>query len=201
MKQIITKEWFGILALTIILIPQVAHTVYVFSENSQYDNPWFAWFYAAGVDLAILIFTVRGWKKTAFIYLLGTIAHNVVYQFYPESVYSSILIAIMLSGTIFSFSHLFYADKPKDESQEEKLDVFTQLQEHHIELELKPYRCPECQKSFANTKQLNGHISGHKQTQQWNDELYGDWEEQNDVRSLLLQQLHLTPLNGQSDLF
>ncbi len=55
MKQIITKEWFGILALTIILIPQVAHTVYVFSENSQYDNPWFAWFYAAGVDLAILI--------------------------------------------------------------------------------------------------------------------------------------------------
>ncbi len=195
MKQIITKEWFGIVALTIILIPQVAHTVYVFSENSQYDNPWFAWFYAVGVDLAILIFTVKGWKKTAFIYLIGTIAHNVVYQFYPESLYSSVLIAIMLSGTIFSFSHLFYADKPNEESQELQPDIFTQLQEHHIELELKPYKCPECQKSFANTKQLNGHISGHKQTGQWNEDHYGDWEEENKKRGDLLERLQLSPAN------
>jgi hypothetical protein len=195
MKQIITKEWFGILALTIILIPQVAHTVYVFKENSQYDDPFFAWFYAVGVDLAILIFTVRGWKKTAFIYLLGTIAHNVVYQFYPESVYSSILIAIMLSGTIFSFSHLFYATKPEDEPQEQKSDIFSQLQEHDIDMELKPYKCPECQKSFANTKQLNGHISGHKQTDNWHDEMYSDWEEENKKRGDLLVALHLPQTN------
>lgn len=195
MKQIITKEWFGILALTIILIPQVAHTVYVFSENSQYDNPWFAWFYAAGVDLAILIFTVRGWKKTAFIYLLGTIAHNVVYQFYPESVYSSILIAIMLSGTIFSFSHLFYATKPEEKLQEEKPDIFTQLQQSDIDMELKPYKCPECRKSFTNAKQLNGHISGHKQTNDWDEDHYGDWERENMKRSNVLQELNLVHAN------
>ncbi|WP_024773058.1 C2H2-type zinc finger protein [Aquimarina macrocephali] len=195
MKQIITKEWFGIVALTIILIPQVAHTVYVFSENSQYDNPWFAWFYAVGVDLAILIFTVKGWKKTAFIYLLGTIAHNVVYQFYPTSIYSSILIAIMLSGTIFSFSHLFYADKPVNEFLAEKLDIFSQLQEHHIDMELKPYRCPECHKSFANTKQLNGHISGHKQTGNWHEDQYGDWERENTKRGDLLRQLNISYTN------
>ena len=60
MKRLITREWFGIVALTIILIPQVAHTVYVFQANSQYSDPWFAWCYAIGVDLAILIFTVKG---------------------------------------------------------------------------------------------------------------------------------------------
>ncbi len=195
MKEIITKEWFGIVALTIILIPQVAHTVYVFSENSQYDNPWFAWFYAIGVDLAILIFTVKGWKKTAFIYLLGTIAHNVVYQFYPTSLYSSILIAIMLSGTIFSFSHLFYADTPKEEVQEPRIDTLEKLKMHHIDIELKPYRCPQCEKSFANSKQLNGHISGHKQTNDWNDNQYGDWEEENDKRGNLIERWNLMNFN------
>lgn len=193
MKRIITQEWFGIVALTIILIPQVAHTVYVFSENSQYEDPFFAWFYAIGVDLAILIFTVKGWKKTAFVYLLGTIAHNVVYQFYPTSIYSSILIAIMLSGTIFSFSHLFYATKspPEAEMQEQKFDRLEQLKAHHIDIELKPYRCPECQKSFSDAKQLNGHISGHKQTGQWHPETYGDWEKENSKRKEMLYHFDL----------
>ncbi|TSE07413.1 C2H2-type zinc finger protein [Aquimarina algiphila] len=193
MKRIITQEWFGILALTIILIPQVAHTVYVFKVNSQYDDPFFAWFYAIGVDLAILIFTVKGWKKTAFIYLFGTIAHNVVYQFYPNSIYSAILIAVMLSGTIFSFSHLFYATKsqPEADEKEEKPNTFDVLKANHIEIELKPYRCPKCHKSFSSTKQLNGHISGHKQTGQWHPEQYGDWEEENDKRGNLIERLNI----------
>lgn len=29
--------------------------------------------------------------------------------------------------------------------------------------EAQPYLCPECKQSFASTKKLNGHISGHKQ--------------------------------------
>lgn len=194
MKQIITKEWFGIVALTIILIPQVAHTVYVFKENSQYEDPFFAWFYAIGVDLAILIFTVKGWKRTAFIYLFGTIAHNIVYQFYPTSLYSSILIAVMLSGTIFAFSHLFYATKsqPEPELEEPRIDTLELLKQSNVDIELKPYRCPECQKSFASKKQLNGHISGHKQTDSWSEDRYGDWEEENAKRGDLLQQLNVS---------
>lgn len=189
MKRLITQEWFGIIALTIILIPQVAHTVYVFDQNSQYINPWFAWCYAIGVDLAILIFTVRGWKKTALIYLLGTFAHNFVYQFYPESIYSALLIGVMLSGTIFSFSHLFYA-QPSDvtDSQKGTMDTWLEyLHTHHIAFELKPYQCPECHKSFVNSKQLNGHISGHKQTNSWQEESYGDWETENNKRCELLK--------------
>lgn len=197
MKRLITREWFGIIALTIILIPQVAHTVYVFQANSQYSDPWFAWCYAVGVDLAILIFTVKGWKKTALIYLLGTIAHNLVYQFYPESIYGAILVGIVLSGTIFSFSHLFYATKSENTKDQGKSisELFDYLQVQNIDYELKPHTCPECHKSFATAKQLNGHISGHKQTRTWHEENYGDWESENSMRENLLQQI-LTRKNG-----
>lgn len=197
MKRLITREWFGIVALTIILIPQVAHTVYVFQANSQYSDPWFAWCYAIGVDLAILIFTVKGWKRTALIYLLGTIAHNLVYQFYPESIYGAILVGVMLSGTIFSFSHLFYATESHVQKDQEKSlkALFAYLKVQNIEFELKPHKCPECDKAFTNAKQLNGHISGHKQTDSWQDEDYGDWESENHVREHLLQQIH-TNKNG-----
>jgi len=191
MKRLIIKEWFGILALSIILIPQVAHTVYVFQANSQYNNPWFAWCYAIGVDLAILIFTVRGWKKTALIYLLGTIAHNLVYQFYPQSIYGAILVGIMLSGTIFSFSHLFYATTSHAQKDQGKplSELFDYLEDQNIDYELKPYVCPECHKSFATAKQLNGHISGHKQTGNWHEEQYGYWESENAKRAYLLEQI------------
>lgn len=191
MKKLITQEWFGIIALTIILIPQVAHTVYVFDQNSQYSNPWFAWCYAVGVDLAILIFTVKGWKKTALIYLLGTFAHNLVYQFYPEGIYSALLIGVMLSGTIFSFSHLFYAKKPSTEKNTEMIagDLFTRLKQHNVTIEVKPFVCPQCAKSFENSKQLNGHISGHKQTNSWSENEYGDWENENAKRFAICSQL------------
>lgn len=193
MKRLITQEWFGIIALTIILIPQVAHTVYVFDQNSQYINPWFAWCYAVGVDLAILIFTVRGWKKTALIYLLGTFAHNIVYQFYPESIYSALLIGVMLSGTIFSFSHLFYAKAPSPHTITEDLqdDLLTQLKQHNVTIEIKPFKCPQCAKSFENSKQLNGHISGHKQTDSWKEADYGDWEAENSKRQQMCEQFEV----------
>jgi len=191
MKKLITQEWFGIVALTIILIQQEAHTVYVFDQNSQYIDPWFAWCYAIGVDLAILIFTVKGWKKTALIYLLGTFAHNIVYQFYPDSIYGAILIGIMLSGTIFSFSHLFYAGAPSPQADKPSSidDFIHRLQQQDIAVEVKPFRCPECGKSFANARQLNGHISGHKQTDSWREADYGDWEMENSKRLELCSQL------------
>lgn len=41
MRKFIINEAFGIIALVVLLIPQVAHTVFVFEVNSHYDNPWF----------------------------------------------------------------------------------------------------------------------------------------------------------------
>lgn len=174
MRKFILNEAFGILALTILLIPQIAHTVYVFKINSQYDNPWFGWCYAIGVDLAILIFTVKGWIRTAIAYFLGTLAHNLAYQFWPESMWSAMLICLMLSGTIFSFSHLFYFKKDADNrngSAEEPQDTtetkqLTAALDAGIRFEPQPCLCPECGESFTSNKKLNGHISGHKVRQE-----------------------------------
>jgi hypothetical protein len=199
MRKFIINEAFGILALAILLIPQIAHTVFIFKANSHYPDPWFAWCYAIGVDLAILIFTVRGWIRTAILYFIGTLAHNLVYQFLPESIWSAILICIMLSGTIFSFSHLFYFKKKANENEDtakdsllttEALQVTTAL-EAGIRFEPQPYLCPNCGEAFSNTKKLNGHISGHKQKNEWDNESYGAWEQENQKRASTINQIQL----------
>ena len=190
MKKFILNEAFGILALSVLLIPQIAHTIYVFKINSHYADPWFGWCYAIGVDLAILIFTVKGWTRTAYAYFVGTLAHNLVYQFYPESAWSSVLICVMLSATIFSFSHLFYhkdkADGRKDSAEQPQASTevlrLTAAMEAGIYFEAQPYLCPQCNQSFTNTKKLNGHISGHKQKNDWFPENYGAWEQENKKR-------------------
>ena len=190
MKKLITTEGFGIVALSVLLIPQIAHTVYVFQVNSQYTNPWFGWCYATGVELAILIFTVKGWKRTALLYLAGTMAHNLVYQFWPESVLSSVLVGLMLSATIYSFSHLFYAERPASDNEAMALSDATRAlavklsayEERGIAWVPQPYTCPACRKAFGSSRELNGHISGHKQKGDWQADQYGPWEEENEAR-------------------
>ncbi len=193
MKKLIEKDLFGIIAMAILLIPQIAHTLYVFEANSHYDHPWFSWCYAIGVDLAILIFTVKGWLRTAFIYLFATLAHNLVYQFMPEGVVSSVLLSIVQSATLFSFCHLFFKKKKVDHKTEE---VGVQLSEEALKIHRaieagvrfkpQPYVCPECNEPFSNSKQLNGHISAHKSRKEWEPERYGAWELENDQRIQLL---------------
>ncbi|WP_010180400.1 C2H2-type zinc finger protein [Aquimarina agarilytica] len=195
MKKLILNEAFGIFALSLLLVPQVAHTVYVFKINSQYHAPWWSWAYALGVDLAVLIFTVKGWKKVAIAYFFGTLAHNLVYQFYPESVWSALLICVMLSATIFSFSHLFYsgdklgATENTEVRSESSLEVkrIHAILEAGIQIEMKPFKCPECGECFAIAKQLNGHISTHKKQGEWFAENYGDYETKNLEREALVK--------------
>jgi hypothetical protein len=190
MKKIILNELFGILVLGVLLIPQVAHTIYVFEANSQYDHPWFSYCYAVGVDLAILIFTVKGWIKTAVVYCIGTLAHNLVYQFYPESVWSAVLICVMLSGTIFSFSHLFYAKTTSEEKDDPSLQkiiskellVIREAKKMGVHFEPQPFICPQCQQPFSMVRQLNAHIAEHKQKNTWTPEQYGNWQSGNRKR-------------------
>lgn len=207
MKRIITRESFGIIALVIVLIPEIAHTVYVFKENSHYSDPWFSWCYAIGIDVAILIFTVKGWKRTAVAYFIGTLAHNLVYQFWPESMWSSILICVMLSATIFAFSHLFYsksedrlADEDKNDHQEKEAQRIAEAKRNGVKVVALPYHCPACSEAFINTKKLNGHISGHKQKSEWHPEKYKNWEEENKTRALVIQKLSLHEEDTESQL-
>lgn len=189
MKKIIETEVFGILAMTILLIPQIAHTVYVFEANSHYEHPWFSWCYSVGVDLAILIFTVKGWLRTAFVYLFATLAHNLAYQFMPEGMVSSILISVVQSTTLFSFCHLFFKKKVPEKElpstvpkvSEEVLEI-QRAMETGIRFTPEPFVCPECQESFATAEALNAHILGHQKAEEWNPEHYGAWELDNDSR-------------------
>lgn len=190
MKKIILNELFGILVLGILLIPQVAHTIYVFEANSQYDHPWFSICYAVGVDLAILIFTVKGWIRTAMVYCIGTLIHNLAYQFDPESIWSSVLICVMLSGTIFSFSHLFYAQTTPETEEGLSLQkvIATELlaireaKKAGVHFEPQPLICPQCQQHFSTPRQLNTHIDEHKQKKTWTPEQYGNWQSDNRKR-------------------
>ncbi|MDN5201164.1 hypothetical protein QQ008_07320 [Fulvivirgaceae bacterium BMA10] len=197
MKKLIMTEYFGIIVLLVALIPQIAHTVYVFKINSHYPEPWFAWCYAIGVDLAILIFTVRGWIWTAVAYLMATLAHNIAYQFFPQSDISSILIGITLSATIFSFSHIFYSgSKKRNESADDDalIDLGKRIEsavQSGIHIEAHPYLCPCCGLTFPTSKKLNGHISGHKMKGEWDEDKYGDWKHKNNERSSLLSELGL----------
>ena len=191
------KHWkinkiVGILIMTILLIPQIAHTLYVFEANSHYQNPWFSWCYALGVDLAILVFTANGWIKTAFAYLFATLAHNLAYQYMPVGVWSSLLISVMQSVTLFSLCHLFLKQEEKSKKSVTNSEPMTLIREQttHIQKAIDlgihyvpyPFICPECKQPFASPKQLNGHISGHKNTQQWKPEIYGNWELENRER-------------------
>jgi len=105
----------------------------------------------------------------------------------------------MLSGTIFSFSHLFYfkkeadnrngsAGEPQDTAEARQL---TAALDAGIRFEPQPYLCPGCGEPFTSTKKLNGHISGHKQKDEWFPENYGDWEAENDRRAMLVSQIEL----------
>ncbi len=189
MKKLIINEGLGILAMSILLIPQIAHTLYVFEANSHYEHPWFSLCYAVGVDLAILIFTVKGWLRTAFAYLFATLAHNLVYQFMPEGALASILISVMQSATLFSFCHLFFK---KAAPQTKGLEVSKEAMKIHdaiqagVCFEAQPHICPECDQPFSNSKQLNGHISGHKSRKEWKSKKYGNWKQGNDYRAELL---------------
>ncbi len=198
MRKLVLNEAFGIIALAILLIPQVAHTVYVFKVNSHYSDPWFAWCYAVGVDLAILIFTVKGWTRTAVVYFLGTLCHNLVYQFWPESAWSAALVCLMLSGTILSFSHLFFQqaapDRTATATEKQNTAAAAQLSAARaagIRFEIKPYLCPECDEAFTSSKKLNGHVSGHKQKDEWFPDNYGSWETENEQRAVLAAQVQI----------
>ncbi|QKX05341.1 C2H2-type zinc finger protein [Aquimarina sp. TRL1] len=175
----------GTIVILLLLMPQIAHTVYVFESHSRYENTWFAMAYAIGVDTAILIFTRKGWLYTAFAYFFSTLAHNLVYLYFPGSVWSGLLISVNLSATLYALTHLFLKkDKSNDQTDvskeaSKKAIAIQKVMEAGIDFQAKPFTCPQCRKTFADTKQLNGHISAHKKQNQWNPENYGDWEKKN----------------------
>lgn len=204
-------EPVSLLGLLLLLTPQVLHTVYLFEQNSQFSNPWFAWCYALGVDIAILIFTYKGWVKLAMVFFLSTLTHNIAYMFWGDSVFAAILVCIVQSGTLFSYTHLFASNRKPELNTDlsilkgkklvergpyaDRLDELLALRQRGIAIEPLPHVCPECGRAFHSSKELNGHISTHKRSNEWHEERYGDWEQMNRANEKYLSKYPWTPLN------
>lgn len=191
LMTMIKHEGFWLFSLGILLIPQVASTLKVYNENNhQYEDPWFAWCYAIGLDFAILIFSVMGKTKIAIAYLIVMILHGLMGQYFPGGhEWGKLLINLALPITIFTFTHLFYAKKK--EQEESKVQMTAELAQisailaQGIRMEALPYECPQCNVAKATAKELNGHVSGHKQAKvkEWFPEEYGDWQKENELRA------------------
>jgi hypothetical protein len=109
-----------------------------------------------------------------------------------------LLVHTTLPITIFSFSHLFYyekkaASKRNDTAEQPQVSTevaqLTAMIAQGIRIEPQPYLCPQCGLGATTPKKLNGHISGHKQKNDWNPEKYADWENKNEARAATLLQI------------
>lgn len=198
--RMISNEGFWIIALCTLLIPQVASSVQVFANNNtQYENPWFAWCYAIGIDLAVLIFSVRGKIVFALMYLIVMIVQALIGQLLPpKSIYGIVLVHTALPITIFTFTHLFYYRKKEEQERNDsttepqvsaEVAQVSAMLAQGIRIEAQPYLCPQCGIGAISTKKLNGHISGHKMKNEWFPDKYGEWETENEVRAALLTQI------------
>ena len=189
MKKVFQNDWFVLIPLLALLTAQTMHTIYVFQAVSHYPQAWFAWCYAIGIEMAILICVARGWLWVSGGYAVATLATNLLYEFAPDSVLSGILLSVLLSVTIAIYSHLFYQNTKRKEAAKESAVTASNgaVTANMIRL-MNPYECPACGERKQSAKSLNGHISGHKQKDQWHpDEYPNDWEKQNALNSQELE--------------
>lgn len=191
MKKIVIIRVSATITMCLLLISQIQHTNYLFAENSHFENPWFSWCYAIGVDFAILIFGLSGWIRTSLFYLLVMIAHNLLYTLMPVSDMSGILLSTIQAITVYTLCHLFIKNVSIDGLNDSvtiprEVIKIHQAMDAGVRFQAQPFSCPECKESFQNSKQLNGHISAHKVRKEWNPENYGEWELENERRKELL---------------
>ena len=203
-QSLFTKSSTRFFAIACLLIPQVAHTAYLYLENSRYKNPWFGWLYSVGIDIAILIFIAAGKKQKSLFYAGAAIALNMCYAFIPEHTATKVLLYALLGITLYNFSHLFYDDKKavseRLTANQPQLKSGTPLYHNGEPLLiadlLTPYHCPQCGFKAQSNRQLNGHISGHKQRGEWNPVIHRqEWEVDNvkreEQRTKLIDDLKL----------
>ncbi len=186
MKKLHIIRVCATITMCLLLLSQIQHTNYLFAKNSHFENPWFSWAYAVGVDSAILIFGLCGWVRTSFVYLFVMLAHNLLYTFMPVSDLSGILLSTIQAVTVYTLCHLFITHT--NTGLKNITGISKELIKIHkamgagVRFQAQPYVCPECGESFENSRQLNGHISGHKASNQWHPERYGEWELENERR-------------------
>ncbi|WP_299243094.1 C2H2-type zinc finger protein [uncultured Aquimarina sp.] len=187
-KEQLMDRIVGMIIMICLLIPQYFSTQAVFAANDKSGLLWIAWFYALGIDSAVLYCTWKGWIKTALAYMVISFAHNISYHISPQSIGAVFLISSCSPGTIFTIGHLFLHRKKErkkaidSEKIPEKVWQIHRAMEAGIHFEAQPFVCPECNATFSDRLKLNGHITSHKKNNEWKPEHYGDWESENHQR-------------------
>lgn len=165
--RILKTKLVVVICLFLLLVAQVHHTVYVYAmATHEAYTPWYAWCYAIGIEGAILVFVVNGWRWQSMLFSLATILTNFLYGEYgtkeiPLAV--NITISILLGGAIAGFSHLYYTKMKLIES------IIEEVENGNTEDETKEKKpvdvCPKCGKHFYEKGQINGHISAYKRVE------------------------------------
>lgn len=187
--RIIVSELFVVIAVLLVLTPQIRHSFHLYYQNSMEKDQveWIAWSYALGVDMAILIFTFCGWVRLALFYALTTFIGNNIYHFVTVGPEAKIFIDFMVSSCLYFFSHVVVSLRSsgaKKEDNEFALigEYFKPALDHGVPMKLNPHVCPECGASFHKANQLNAHITDHKKKGEWRDDYGDDWQDENKKR-------------------
>ena len=110
--RILKTKLVVVICLFLLLVAQVHHTVYVYSmATHEPTTPWYAWCYAIGIEGAILVFVVNGWRWQSMLFSLATILTNFLYGEYGQKeipLAVNVTISVLLGGAIAGFSHLYY---------------------------------------------------------------------------------------------
>lgn len=173
--RILKTKLVVVVCLFLLLVAQVHHTVYVYAmATHEPTTPWYAWCYAIGIEGAILVFVVNGWRWQSMLFSLATILTNFLYGEYGAKeipIAVNVTISVLLGGAIAGFSHLYYTkmklieaiidevENGNTEDEEEKEPVAT---------------CPKCKKHFYEAGKINGHITAHKRKnpEEWDGMTY-----------------------------
>jgi len=201
LQKIFKSGAVRLIGIICLLIPQIAHTAFLYNTYSHYDRPWFAWLFASGLDISILVFVAAGKKKQSIAYALAVITLNIIYLFAPEHATGKVLIAVLLGITLYFFSELFYEEGKRLTANEAQNDsgipqntsgqpqiisgmLSGSIDALEVQYLVTPFICPECEKSFLSSRELNGHISGHKQKDDWHPLEHAEyWETENEHRN------------------
>ena len=175
--RILKTKLTVVICLFLLLVAQVHHTVYVYGMATHENyTPWYAWFYAIGIEGAILVFVVNGWRWQSIMFSLATILTNFLYGEYgakeiPLAI--NVTISILLGGAIAGFSHLYHTKMKIIESIIDEVENGNIEDEKEVEKEPVDV-CPKCGKKFYDKGQINGHVSAYKRVEpeMWDGMIY-----------------------------
>ncbi len=113
-------------ALMLALFPQGEHTAQVFlyfSHDHSSNAQFFAYAFAAAVEVAVLLFVLAGHKRISYMFAGASFLTNVVYYaiggaaLLTVSVFPVLLLSALLPACIMGYSHTI-AEKPKNGAEQ-----------------------------------------------------------------------------------